>query len=117
MALGTSLPELSTTIVAALHRNSDVALGNVLGSNVFNLLAIMGFTAMVAPGPIPVPESFLGFDLPVMLAAALVLGWFAWRKSSISRAAGALLLAAYVLYLVAIFAPSGATEVARAAGS
>jgi len=116
VALGTSLPELTTTLVAAIHRNSEVALGNVLGSNVFNILAIMGFTAMVAPGPVPVPPSFLGFDLLVMLAAALALGWFAWRRQAITRPIGAALLAAYVLYIFALFRPAEVAEAVRVAG-
>jgi cation:H+ antiporter len=103
IALGTSLPELFTTLIAAVHRSSDVALGNVLGSNLFNILAIMGATAMVAPAPIPVPESFLRFDLLVMLGASGLLAWFAWRRGSIGRSWGTALLAAYALYLVVLF--------------
>ncbi|MGI9589783.1 MAG: sodium:calcium antiporter, partial [Myxococcota bacterium] len=59
IALGTSLPELATTLMAAFQRQSDVAIGNVLGSSVFNLLAIMGLTIFVAPGPISVPAAML----------------------------------------------------------
>ena len=65
VALGTSLPELATTVMAALRRQADVALGNVIGSNMFNLLAIIGITTLV--GPIPVTNGFLAFDLWVML--------------------------------------------------
>jgi cation:H+ antiporter len=109
VAIGTSLPELATTLIAAVHRSSDVAIGNVLGSNLFNILAIMGITAVVAPAPIPVPESLLRFDLLVMLAASLVLAYFAWSGGSIGRSWGTALLASYALYLVVLYGqPSSA---------
>lgn len=103
VAIGTSLPELATTVVAALQRHSDIALGNVLGSNLFNVLAIMGLTALVAPAPIPIPPEFLRFDLLVMLAVTLALGWFAWRRSALGRTWGLAMLAAYALYLGVVF--------------
>ena len=105
IAIGTSLPELATTLVAALRRQSDLAIGNVLGSNLFNILAIMGITAVVAPGPIPVPPSLVGFDLLVMVGAALLLGFFAWIPRTIDRRSGMLLLGAYLLYMVMVFNP------------
>jgi cation:H+ antiporter len=103
VALGTSLPELATTVMAALQRQSDVALGNVLGSIVFNLLAIMGVTVLVAPEPIAVPEDMQRFDLPVMLGSALVLAGFTWSGRPIGARAGALLLLGYVVYVAALF--------------
>lgn len=101
IALGTSLPELSTTVIAALHKNSDVAIGNVIGSNLFNILAILGVTAMLTD--IPVESSFLRFDVWVMLAAAVVLWMFVLLKARIGRIAGALFLAAYCSYMYLIF--------------
>ena len=80
VAIGTSLPELATTTMAALRRQADVALGNVIGSNMFNLLAIIGVTALV--GRIPVDPHFLKFDLWVMLAASLMLIPFVIFKKS-----------------------------------
>jgi cation:H+ antiporter len=110
VALGTSLPELATTVVAAFQRHSDLALGNVIGSNLFNLLAIMGLTAMLSPAPIAVPPAFLRFDLLVMLATTGALFFLAWRGRSIGRALGLVLLTAYALYLGALFStPSPAT--------
>ncbi len=103
VAIGTSLPELATTVVAALHRHADLALGNVLGSNLFNILAIMGVAAVVSPAPIQVPPDFLRFDLLVMLAAAFTLGCFAWTKGSINRASGATLLVGYAAYISVLF--------------
>lgn len=101
IALGTSLPELSTTVIAALHKNSDVAIGNVIGSNLFNILAILGITAMLTD--IPVESSFLRFDVWVMLAAAVVLWLFVLLKARIGRLAGALFLASYGAYMYLLF--------------
>lgn len=97
VAVGTSLPELATSVVAALRRQSALAIGNVVGSNIFNVLGILGATAVIAP--IPVENRFLAFDLPVMLAVSAVLAAILWRGGSIGRLAGAGLLAAYGAYL------------------
>jgi K+-dependent Na+/Ca+ exchanger-like protein len=104
IAIGTSLPELATTLVAAFHRHADVAVGTVLGSNVFNILAIMGTTAFVSPAPLAVPPSVLRFDLIVMVATALILLHFA-RTGRIGRGWGAALVTVYALYLVLLFRP------------
>ncbi len=104
VALGTSLPELATTMIAAFQRESDVALGNVLGSNVFNLLGIMGVTCLVAPEPIEIAASTLHFDLPVMLGSALALAIFTWTGRSVGVRSGIVLLVAYVAYVGALFA-------------
>lgn len=101
IALGTSLPELSTTVLAALHKSSDVAIGNVVGSNLFNILAILGFTAMLTD--IPVEPSFLRFDLWVMFAASIVLWIFVLLKATIGRIWGVVFLTAYATYLYAIY--------------
>lgn len=97
VALGTSLPELATTIMAGLRKQADVALGNVIGSNMFNLLGIIGVASIV--GPIPVDPEFLRFDLWVMLAASLVLVPFVFFRADIGRVLGVLLTAAYVAYV------------------
>lgn len=100
IAIGTSLPELATTVMAALRRQADVALGNVIGSNMFNLLAIVGISSLF--GAIPVESSFLRFDLWVMLGASLALIPFVFFKQDITRIWGALLAGAYILYMVVI---------------
>ncbi|MEQ9257855.1 MAG: calcium/sodium antiporter [Roseovarius sp.] len=100
VALGTSLPELATTVMAALRRQADVALGNVIGSNMFNLLAIIGITTLV--GPIPVDPEFLRFDLWVMLAASLLIIPFVYLKRDIGRLWGIALSALYVLYVAVV---------------
>lgn len=100
VAIGTSLPELATTFMAALRRQADVALGNVIGSNMFNLLAIIGIASLVAP--IDVDPEFLRFDLWVMLAASLLLIPFVYLNKDITRVWGIVLSALYAVYLVVV---------------
>ncbi|UWQ80160.1 calcium/sodium antiporter [Leisingera sp. S132] len=101
VAIGTSLPELATTVMAALRRQADVALGNVIGSNMFNLLAIIGIATFI--GPISVDPEFLQFDLWVMLAASLLLIPFVFFKQDITRIWGVILTALYLAYLFVLF--------------
>jgi cation:H+ antiporter len=101
VALGTSLPELATSLVAAIRRHGEVAMGNVVGSCLFNILAIMGVTAMVKP--LPVPEQFLHYDLWVMLAATIILTVFAFRCRPIGRATGLVLTLFYAIYILSLF--------------
>lgn len=100
VAVGTSLPELATTVMAALRRQADVALGNVIGSNMFNLLAIIGIAALV--GPIPVDPAFLRFDLWVMLASSLLLIPFVFYRIDITRVWGVVLTVLYLSYVVVV---------------
>ncbi len=100
VAVGTSLPELATTVIAALRRQADVALGNVIGSNMFNLLGIMGVATLV--GPIPVDAQFLTFDLWVMLGVALLMIPFVFLRQNITRVWGIGLTALYIAYAVAV---------------
>ncbi len=102
VAIGTSLPELATTVVAALRRQADVALGNVIGSNMFNLLAIIGITGLI--GPIEVAPQFLRFDLWVMLGASLLLVPFVYLGQNITRVWGVALSALYIAYLIVVLA-------------
>ncbi len=102
VAIGTSLPELATTLMAALRRKADVALGNVIGSNMFNLLAIIGIASFV--GPIPVDPEFLRFDLWVMLAASVLLLPFVFLGLNITRIWGIVLSALYIGYIVLLLA-------------
>jgi cation:H+ antiporter len=107
VAVGTSLPELATTLVAALRRQSAVALGNVIGSNIFNLLAIMGVTAMVAGRPILVESRFLHADLWIMLGASALVVPYVLLRAPMDRFSGVLFLAAYAAYVVFLFANGG----------
>jgi cation:H+ antiporter len=101
VAVGTSLPELATSVSAALRKQSDVALGNVVGSNIFNILGILGLTAFVHP--VGVGPSFASFDAPVMLAATLLLAALLFFAKVIDRRIGAAMVAAYVAYTLVLF--------------
>jgi len=100
VALGTSLPELATTVMAAIRRQADVALGNVIGSNMFNLLGIIGVASLV--GPIPVNAQFMAFDFWVMLGTSLLLVPFVFFGRDIGRVWGVILSLAYVGYVWAV---------------
>ena len=101
VAIGTSLPELATTVMATLRKQADVALGNVIGSNMFNLLAIIGIATFI--GPISVDPEFLRFDLWVMLAASLLIFPFVFLKKDITRPWGFGLAGLYIAYLLVLF--------------
>jgi cation:H+ antiporter len=92
---------LATTVAAAFRREAGVALGNVIGSNIFNLLGIVGITALV--GALPVPAEMLRLDLWVMLAASALLGAFIFGRRPIGRGWGAALLALYTGYAIILF--------------
>ncbi|RMH48365.1 MAG: sodium:calcium antiporter [Alphaproteobacteria bacterium] len=96
VAVGTSLPELATSVMAALRRHADVAMGNVIGSNIFNLALIMGVTSFF--GPVAIAPHFLQLDLWIMLAATALLGPFVWFDGRIGRRAGGAFVAAYAAY-------------------
>jgi cation:H+ antiporter len=102
VALGTSLPELATTVMAAIRRQADVALGNVIGSNMFNLLAIIGISSFV--GDIPVDPALLRFDLWVMLGTSILLAPFVFLRWNMGRAWGVALTAAYIGYIYLVVA-------------
>lgn len=97
VAIGTSLPELATSVIAAFRRNADIALGNVIGSNIYNIWFILGATAVIQP--IPVPEAIMASDIWVMLAATLLLFGIIWKWQKISRPAGVLFMALYAGYI------------------
>ena len=100
VALGTSLPELATTVMAAIRRQADVALGNVIGSNMFNLLAIIGVAALIAP--MPVDPAFLRFDLWVMAAASLILIPLVFLGRDLTRIWGIGLSVLYLVYIAIV---------------
>lgn len=102
VAIGTSLPEVATSIVAALRGERDLAVGNVLGSNLLNLLAVLGVAGAVGSSAIPVDPGALAFDLPVMLAVAFVCLPVFWTGARIDRFEGVLLLGYYAAYLVTV---------------
>lgn len=101
VAVGTSLPELATSVVAALKRQPEIAVGNVVGSNIFNILGILGVTAVLAP--IPVAPQMARFDIPVMLAVTLVIAALLAVAPRVPRLVGLALLAAYGWYCTVLF--------------
>ncbi len=98
IAIGTSLPELVTSVIAAYKGASAVALGNVLGSNIFNLLLIGGVTAVIAPGTIP--GEITNYGLPLLIVTSVLLMIFAATGRRITRWEGAVLLIIYIVQLV-----------------
>lgn len=106
IALGTSLPELATTLMSAIRGHNGVAIGNIIGSNIFNLLAILGATAVIAP--IAVPDEIMSFDIWAMFAAAVLVLFFVVFSLSIRWQTGLALTAAYIGYIVIVF-QTGAT--------
>lgn len=96
VAVGTSLPELATTAMAAIRRQADVAMGNVIGSNMFNILGIMGITSFF--GPLGVPPGILQLDIWVMLASSLLLLPFVFFRLNISRLWGVVFTGLYAAY-------------------
>jgi cation:H+ antiporter len=99
VALGTSLPEISASLVAAVRGQTDIAVGNVIGSNIANVLAILGITAIIQP--IPVSESSLQVQMPFMIALSITVLLFGLRK--LTRVQGALLLVIYIGFVVLTF--------------
>ena len=106
VAIGTSLPELATSVMAALRGHADVAVGNVVGSNLFNVLAIVGITAAVQP--LPVSTAIAGFDIWVMVGTSALLVFFLLVRGRVGRVAGAAFLAAYVGYVGILYAGGAA---------
>ncbi|HSG57244.1 MAG TPA: sodium:calcium antiporter, partial [Paracoccaceae bacterium] len=97
VAIGTSLPELATSLIAALRRQSEIAIGNIVGSNIFNILGILGLTAVITP--VPVAPRFLAFDLPILIAVSLVLTLLLVTRPVIGRMVGVAMLLAYAAYV------------------
>lgn len=109
VAAGTSLPEVATSVLASVRGERDIAVGNVVGSNLFNVLGVLGISSVLAPLGLNVPATALAFDLPVMIAAALVCLPIFWSGRAISRAEGGLFVIAYLAYtaLLILTAPQG----------
>ena len=98
VAIGTSLPELATSIMAAIKGERDIAVGNIVGSNIFNLLCVLGLASLVSPSAIPVAANALAFDFPVMIAVALACLPIFFTGYRINRWEGLLFLAYYLAY-------------------
>ena len=100
VAIGTSLPELATSVIASLRGERDMAVGNVVGSNLFNLLCVLGLTAVLPPAGVPVNSVAVAVDLPIMCAVAVVCLPIFFTGGSIRRWEGFVLLGFFVLYMV-----------------
>lgn len=103
IAAGTSLPEVVTSLIAAIRGERDIAVGNVIGSNIFNIMGVLGIASIVAPAGIEVSEAIYHFDIPIMIAVAIACLPIFFTGGSINRWEGFLLIfyyAAYTLYLI-----------------
>lgn len=99
VALGTSLPELFTSVLAAIRGKADIAIGNIVGSNVFNILAVIGISAVITP--VYCKQGF-AFDIGVAVASAFLLLVLAIRKKRLNRISGLIMLTAYAVYFICI---------------
>ena len=108
VAAGTGMPELATSAVAAWKGEQGMAVGNLVGSNIFNVLGVLGAVGTFSPNAIPVPEIALHFDIPVMIAVALILVPIFYAGKGVARWQGGMLFAYYLAYL--LFLVLGATE-------
>jgi cation:H+ antiporter len=98
VAFGTSSPELAVSLKAALADQAGIAMGNVVGSNIFNILGVLGLTGLLAPSGIAVSSAMVGFDIPVMIVVALACLPICFTAGAISRWEGGVLLGYYVAY-------------------
>lgn len=104
VAVGTSLPELATSISAALKKHSDVIIGNILGSNLFNILSILGISAMIKP--VPIAAQIAAYDIPFMLAIAAISSAIIFFFKGFGKTTGAAFIFTYVVYLVWLYMQS-----------
>jgi cation:H+ antiporter len=100
VAAGTSLPEVAASVIAAFKGERDIAVGNVVGSNIFNILSVLGLSSLLSPNGIPVSAGALAFDIPIMIAVAFACLPIFYTGMSIARWEGALFLLYYVAYTV-----------------
>jgi cation:H+ antiporter len=112
VAIGTSLPEFATSMLAAFRGQRDIAVGNVVGSNLFNLMSVLGLTSIVSPDGVNVSDASLRLDFPVMLAATIVLIPIFWNGFEIKRWEGFVLVAFYVLYVVYLIVDANDSDAA-----
>lgn len=104
IAIGTSAPELVTTIVSTLRDNREIAVGNLIGSSVYNILIILGLTCIVPATPVLVDDVLIRVDIPVMIAVAIACVPVFFSGRQVSRVEGALFVAAYLAYVTYLVA-------------
>lgn len=98
VAVGTSLPELITSVLASIHRQPDIAVGNIVGSNIFNILGVLGLSGLISGTGVLVSPEALWIDIPVMIGVAVVTLPIVFTDSTISRKEGTFLISAFVVY-------------------
>lgn len=103
VAVGTSIPELATSVIAALKKETDISVGNIIGSNIINIVSVLGFTSII--GPIRVEPEISRFDIPSLLVASLILLFLMLpaARSQITRWKGVIMILIYLLYIYLIF--------------
>lgn len=107
VAAGTSLPEVATSVIAAIKGERDIAVGNVVGSNIFNILVVLGLSSIVAPSGVAVDAAALKFDIPVMIGVAVACLPIFLHNHMISRTNGAFFFLCYVAYVAYLIANAG----------
>ncbi len=100
VAVGTSLPELATTVIAAIRGQRDMAVGNAVGSSIFNIGGVLGLSSVLGPDGIPVAESAIRFDIPIMIAVSIALLPVIYTGFEIRRWEGGLFVGLYLAYTV-----------------
>lgn len=101
VAIGTSLPELATSFMAAWRKSGDVAIGNIIGSNIFNIAAILGITGLVVP--IPIAQSLVEYDMWVMFGVSIFFAVICYGKLTTGKLLGSAMLVAYAAYIISVF--------------
>jgi len=117
VVIGTSFPELATSLSALRRGEGDIALGNIVGSNIFNIGLVLGLPAIIFPGGIRVPRDAITMDLPILLAAVVLLTAFAFTGLVIARWEGALFFVLYLVYVSYLVLDSIRSEAAPIIGS
>ena len=101
VALGTSLPELAASMMSAWRGEMDISIGNVIGSNIFNILFVLGICPMIRP--LQIESSILTYQMPIMLAFSIGLVVLVYRNNGLGRMQGGFLLSAYLLFIATLF--------------
>ena len=117
VAIGTSLPEVMTSVMASLRGQRDIAVGNAVGSNVFNILCVLALTSIVAPQGVTVAPAALRFDIPVMLAVAIACLPIFFTGNSIARWEGGLFLGYYIAYTIYLVLAATQASITRTFGA
>lgn len=116
VAIGTSLPELATSVMASIRGERDIAVGNVIGSNLFNIMLVLGMSSIVSSNGVAVQESAIRLDIPVMIGATIALLPICWNGFQIKRWEGFVLVSFYVLYVLYLLLDTNGHSAASVVG-